>query len=581
MIAYKMMDNSSQPKLDDSYDLLTRLFKQYKRNNRVFVSISVAGMILFLLMALAFPFRNKIFERFYPKPKSQAAACSGDTQIPSNRAGFIFTGGDLGQAISGLRTSLYDAHDLNLGPRKSFFVIGRYAQNQADPLGLRLLAENNLGNIDFKGLRGQKPNGWDVLTDGDGNVSIDAGETVNENKSNIETSAKLANNNGNSTQISQVFKKEVSEGQIIIFGSWVKVADAADIKISVQNAQSPNQEFGSADTANIEQNKWNYVVGFGKVPAGVTNFQLVLKVTGKGKEAWFSSAVAAGSSDQNQTVADLVLQRCGSAWMIDDAPGWEQNSSSPFMKPVSAEIYSLVYHQFYTLIKNIDPSARVLPGGLMGAPVVFDNKNGYSPKAFLDGFRTSYKNFFNSEPPIDALGIRYLAVDQNRWTGSTDFENYLTKLRDYMDQVSDWQGKPIWITRLGVAKNAPNEGVDFLKAATKYLVNNDLNIEKWFWYDTCGYNSQMSPLFLSSNKICSWPMKLSALGQAYVDANVTPTPTPVPSSAASPTSQAVSTSTPSATLAPTVNPVSNPSIVVPTSSTSGKLQEGTPSGTNP
>lgn len=575
-----MIDDSSRPDLDISSDLVARLFNKYKRNNRVFVSIFVVGIILFLLVALAFPFRNKIFERLYPKPKSQATACSGNTQVPANRAGFIFTGGDLGQAISSLRTSLYDTYDLNLGPRKSFFVIGRYAQNEADPLGLRLLMENNLGNVDFKGLRGQKPSGWTVLSNGEGAVSIDAG---NEDKSNIETSVRLSNNNGNSTQISQVFKKGVSEGQIIVFGSWVKAANAADVKISVQNSQQSNQEFGLADTANIEPNKWNYVVGFGKVPAGVTNFQLVLKVVGNGKTAWFSSVAASvGVSDQNQTITNLVLQRCGSVWMVDDAPGWEQSPASPFMKPLSADIYAIVYNQFYTQIKNVDPSAKLLPGGLMGAPIIFDNKSGYSPKVFLDNFRTSYKNFFNSEPPIDILGIRYLATDQNRWTDSTDFENYLTKLRNYMDQVTDWKGKPIWITRLGVAKNAPNEGVDFLQTTTKYLNNNSLNIEKWFWYDTCGYNSQMSALFVSNNKICTWPMKLTALGHAYVVANVIPTPSPAPVSTTSPLpSQPVQSSTPSATLVPTAKPVPSPTTSTPVSSDSGKLHEGTSSGINP
>ncbi|MBI2338397.1 carbohydrate binding domain-containing protein [Candidatus Daviesbacteria bacterium] len=564
-----MLNNSSPPNLDNSSELLARLFNQYKRNNRVIISISVAGIIIFLLVALAFPFRDKIFNRLYPKPGSQASACSGNTQVPANRGGFVFTGGDLEQAVSSLQTSLYDAYDFNLGPKKSFYILGRYAQNQSDPLGMRLLMEDNLSNVDFKGLRGQNPAGWNVAAGEDGSATIDV---ESKNAAGGGTSLKLSSNKSNLSQVSQVFKKKVLQGQFVIFGGWVKTASQTDVNFSIQNSESPFGEFGVADTSKIEPNKWTYVTGYGKVPEGITNFHLVLQVKGVGKTAWYNGVEAAVvSPDQNQAIAKLVLQRCGSVWMIDDAPGWEQSSSSPFMKPLSSDAYALIYNAFYTLIKSSDPSAKVLPGGLMGAPVVFDGSSGYSPQSFLESFRASYKSFFDSEPPVDALGIRYLATDQNRWSGSEDFENYLTKLRGYMDKVVEWKDKPIWITRLGVSRNAPNGGVDFLQAATKFLVNNNLNIEKWFWYDTCGYNSQMAPLFESSNKICSWPMKLTALGQAYVTANATPTPAPTQSS--TPTSLpnlAGSTSTPSASVAPT-----------PISTDSGKLQEGTPSGTNP
>lgn len=214
----------------------------------------------------------------------------------------------------------------------------------------------------------------------------------------------------------------------------------------------------------------------------------------------------------------------------------------------------------------------------MGAPVVFDSKSGYSPKGFLDSFRSSYKNFFNSEPPVDALGIRYLATGQNRWQGAGDLENYLAKLRNYMDQVPDWKGKPIWISRLGVSKNAPSEGVDFVNAAGKFLVNNNLNIEKWFWYDTCGQSPELSPLFVSSNKICSWPMKLSALGEAYLLANATPTPIPTPSP--TPTPAPTAASTPTTAPAATATPVPSTPAPTNTSTSSATLENaGTSSGT--
>lgn len=548
----------------------------FSRQNRWTLIISVIGIILFISITTIFSFKDKLLSLLYPKPVSRATVCSGGSKVPSNRAGFVFTGGDLEQAISALNTPLYYTYDLNLGPQKSIFVIGKYVQNQADPLGLRLLMENNLSNVDFKGLPGQTPVGWAVAADSDSTVSVD---TAPQNTIGGRTSVHISNGqNSAASQISQVFKKPVSAGQVVIFGVWVKTASSADVKVVVQNSQSPNQEFGAADTTRIEPNRWTYIVGYGKVPEGATNSQLVLGVLGGGKRVWFDGAAAAVvSSDQNQTMTDLVLKRCGAAWMIDDGPGWEESSSAPFMKPLPIDLYSLIYYQYYTLIKNTDPSAKVLPGGLMGAPVVFDKKGGYSPQAFLDSFRTSYKNFFSAEPPIDALAIRYLASDQNRWDGSSDLENYLSKLRTYMDQVPGWNGKPIWVSRLGVSKNAPKEGVDFIQAAMKFLTVNNLNIEKWFWYDTCGFNAQMSPLFLSSNKICSWPMKLSSLGEAYLAASIVPTPTPSgPTPAPTATPAGVSVATPSAIVTPT--PI--PSGPTAEGTSSASLKEGTSSGTS-
>jgi len=548
-------DDSMLNFLKERYDPVAKIFKQYKDSNKFIVPISVTGLLIFLIVALAFPFKDRIFDRLYPKPKTQAAVCSGGSRIPSQRSGFVFTGGDMGQAISSLNTPLYYTYDLSLGPQRSVYIIGKYIQNQADPLGLKLLMENNLSNADFRGLPGKAPSGWNVSTNQNGAAVVDR---LLENTLSGGTSIKLTNN-----QVTQVFKKPVSAGQMVVFGSWVKTGSPANVKVSIQNAQAPNQDFGVADT-KIEPNSWTYVLGYGKVPPDVTNFQLALKVSGTGNTALFGSAATAViSTDQNQAITDLVLQRCGSAWMIDDGPGWEQTTSAPFMQPLSPNVYALLYHQFYTLIKSADPAAKVLPGGLVGAPLAFDSKNGYNPQTFLDSFRASYKNFFNSEPPIDALAIRYLATESDRWSGSGDLENYLSKLRSYMNQIADWKDKPIWISRLSVSTGAPNGGVDFVKTVMKYLLDNNLNIEKWFWYDTCGFNSQLAPLFVSKNRICSWPMKLTALGEAFALSSATPTPA------------ATQTATPSATVVPTPIPTPLPAMPTPVSTSSGILQNET------
>lgn len=568
-----MQDDFEPPKLNFPNNPLKKLFGAEKRNTKLAITLSAVGLIIFLLVALLFSFKNQIFERFFPKSRIGAAACTNTIQIPSNRGGFVFTGGDLEQAISSLSTPLYYTNDLNLGPQKSIFTIGKYIQNQSDPLGLRILMENNLSNADFKGQQGQAPAGWNTANTQAGTASIDV-EAIVQNTASKGTSINLSNNqNQTGTQIAQVYKKSVAEGQFIVFGAWVKAETSNDAKIVVQNSQSPYQQFGVADTSNIKPNKWTYVIGFGKVPTGVTNFQVALLNEGKGSTVSFQSvSVAALLSDISQTLSDLVLARCGGVWMVDDGMGYDATYSEPFLNPLLIDVYVLLYHQYYTQIKTIDPSAKVLPGGIMGSPIAFDNTNGYGPKIWLDNFRTSYKNFFGTEPPIDMLAIRYLATSSQQWLDSKDMENYLTSLRNYMDNVLGWKRTQIWISRLGVSSSAPNGGVDFVNATMKFLTNNSLNVEKWFWYDTCGINSQLNSLFISNNKICSWPMKLNALGQAYLSANAMPTATPTPIIV-------TTTSTPSATIAATATPTSVPT-AIPNSPTPISTVSATPESTS-
>lgn len=555
------------------FDPSASVWKRYRRNTRLIIALSVLGIVLFLTIALIVPFRDRFFNLLYPKPKTQAAACSVSSQISDKKYGFVYTGGDLSQMMENLQTPLYYTYDASLGPQKQIFMVGRYANNFADPLGLKLLMGGSLSNAEFKGLWGQVPAGWNVLTSGgSGQVAVDTAEV---NTISGGTSVKITNNlSPSGTQITQVFKKDVTSGQYVVFGSWVKTDNPESVKIVLQNGQAPYEEFGEL-TTRVESRNWNYVYGYGRVPEKISNFQLVLRVVGPNTSAWFDEAsVVVLGNPPNQAFSDMVLERCGSAWFVDHEQGWEQTYSDKVMKPLDPEIYSLLYSQFYSAIKNVDPAAVVMPGGLAASGGAFDQTGSYSPKTFLESFRKSYRKFFNSEPPLDSLDIHYLASDQDKWLGIEDLKKYLGKLRIYLDEVPEWKGKPIWVGKLGVARQAPSGGVDFIKAATAFLNSNELNITKWFWFDTCGFNPHLASLFETNNKLCSWPAKLTALGQAYVNENLTPTPTsaptltptPTPTPTLAPSPTVVSpTATVSATLAPTATPLPTvPEVVTPT-----------------
>lgn len=532
-------------------DFLKSSSQEEKKKIKWVAALSALGIMLFLAMTVILPFKDTLFNLLYPKKTSQAAYCEGSSAVSENRAGFVYSGGDLGQEIKALGSSLYYTPDLSLGLNKKVFLIGKYANNLAGPLGLNLLMGDNLSNIEFQGVVGGQPAGWKFLTAGrSGEAAI---ETARENILSGQTSLKLINYKSPSgTQLAQSFKRGVTEGDLVVFGSWVKTSNPSAVKILLQNDLSPFEEFGQTSTA-IKAGEWNYVLGYAKVPAGVTSIQLVLRVAGQESKAFFDQpAVIVIDAKPNPEITKLVLERCGSAWFVDDEPGTESVSGRLTMEVLTSDIYALIYHQFYQAIKAVDSNATVLPGGLAD-----------SPKVFLDSWRASYKKFFNSEPPLDAINLHYLANNSNRWTGTSDLENYLQEVYSYMKEIPQWVGKPIWISQLGVGREAPNSGADFATAALKFLENNRFNVTKWFWFDSCGFNSTLMPLFESRSKICTWPVKLTSVGQVFYSQIPTPTPAPTsvpvsPTPQASVTSEEVklpSTASASATLAPTPTPV--------------------------
>ncbi|MCL4366393.1 glycosyl hydrolase [Patescibacteria group bacterium] len=531
---------------------LTEYSNRESKKTRLVITLSALGIILFLTSALFLPFKDRLFNLLYPKPSSQATFCSGNSTIPAEKQGFVYTGGDLSQEIEVLNTPLYYTYDTSLGSGKKVYMVGKYASNYADPLGLHLLMGDNLSNTEFKGLGGQNPTGWTSLTaGGSGNANI---ETAKDNILNSQTSVKINNRKSPSgTQIVQTFKEKVNEGDIVVFGAWVKTQTPEAVKLFLQADKTPFTQFGQITTP-IQAQKWNYVLGYGKVPASVTNFQMVIRVAAQESTAWFDQPTAVVINGKpSKELSKLVLERCGSAWFVGNEPGAESSLDPYIMEPVSPEIYALIYHQFYQAIKEVDPQALVLPAGIGGG------KGSFTPKAFLDAWRTAYKGFFNVEPPLDGLNIHYLATDVARWSNASDLEKYLGEMRAYMESMPLWKGKPIWISELGVGNNAPNGGVSFMKASLKFLENNNLNVAKWFWLDTCGFNPALTSLFNSNNKICAIPAKLTLLGESYVLPKPTPTATPSVAPTLSATPSAQVTPTPSAgsgspTSAPTVLP---------------------------
>src|SRR3972149_3622575 len=55
-------------------DFLNKFFLESSKKTRVVVSISTIGVVLFLVIASLFPFKDQLFNILYPKPVSRASA---------------------------------------------------------------------------------------------------------------------------------------------------------------------------------------------------------------------------------------------------------------------------------------------------------------------------------------------------------------------------------------------------------------------------------------------------------------------------------------------------------------------------
>lgn len=286
------------------------------------------------------------------------------------------------------------------------------------------------------------------------------------------------------------------------------------------------------------------------------------------------------------TIAQIAEANPGSLWLLGNEPDSEYQG-----EPIFPETYAHVYHEFYTYIKEQDPTAVIGNGGIVQPTPC--------RMAYLDIVWDTYELAYGEAMPVDVWNIHAFVLRevQGDWGASTPpgvdpscgidypvrdadnieiFRNNLIAFRQWMEGKGE-QDKPLIISEYGIlwpdwfkdedGYGFPASRVNAFMTATFDLYLNESYpsvgypadggrlVQAWAWYSVSD-DSYNGNLFYSGHDI------LTSMGRNY--ANYTndlcygPTETPTPTETSTPTETTTPTCTPTETSTPTPTATATP-----------------------
>lgn len=236
-----------------------------------------------------------------------------------------------------------------------------------------------------------------------------------------------------------------------------------------------------------------------------------------------------------EIIEQTLSERPGSFWVVGNEPDvrWQDN--------VTAERYAEIYHEVYTFIKERDPTAQVVIGGIsQPTPLRL---------AYLDRILETYQALYGETMPVDVWNIHafVLREELDSWGigippgmdestgllleipdhGNIDlFRQYIVDFRAWM-AARGYADKPLAVTEMGILLpfdyGFPPEIVadymrqvfDFLLTAandTGYPADDGRLVQYWFWYSLHDPGA-----YPTGNLYDRETQSLTPLGQAYRD----------------------------------------------------------------
>lgn len=197
----------------------------------------------------------------------------------------------------------------------------------------------------------------------------------------------------------------------------------------------------------------------------------------------------------------------GGYWSIGYEPNWY-----PLMVP---EQYAEYYTNYYRLIKELDPEAKVL-GPSINLTEAIENPGdiAYSmiPPFFLDMFagieqelkdlinsyfddadsKAWYSNFIESLPgdvSIDVNDFHIFPVKvENKTVDWDSLKIFMDDIATFMSSTSG--ANDVWVSEFGNSdwNRSENEAANLCRNFCQYFKTNTVNIEKWFWFLSQGHS---------------------------------------------------------------------------------------------
>ncbi len=204
-------------------------------------------------------------------------------------------------------------------------------------------------------------------------------------------------------------------------------------------------------------------------------------------------------------IETIVEAQPGAFWLVGNEP------DVPWQDGITAERYAELYHEAYTFIKALDPSAVIGAGGVsMPSPLRL---------AYLDAVLQSYEARYGVAMPVDLWSVHAFTLreEQDSWgigippgmddTGGRLFEIddhgdvdiFIQHVRDFRSWMAanGYQDTSLAVTEFGILLPTdygfPDEfvaeylqqAIEFMRTATDETglpADNNRLVQAWFWY---------------------------------------------------------------------------------------------------
>jgi len=269
-------------------------------------------------------------------------------------------------------------------------------------------------------------------------------------------------------------------------------------------------------------------------PDGLTYVQLIRFHAGS--DPYDPAQVTVNPS--REVIAQIAAAHPGSLWFMSNEPDSLYQGD-----PIYPSVYAYVYHDFYTYIKGLDPTALIANGGIVQpTPCRLE---------YLDIVWDTYQQAYGEPMPVDVWNIHAFILREiyGSWGASTppgvdpscamnyavDDGDNIDIFRDNMRAMRGWmkekgyQDKPLIVSEYGVlwpewfAPQFTPQRVSHFMTQTfdLFLYETDLDIgypaddyrlvQAWAWYSLSDDQQYNGYLFHSGSK------QISLMGQAYAD----------------------------------------------------------------
>lgn len=209
-----------------------------------------------------------------------------------------------------------------------------------------------------------------------------------------------------------------------------------------------------------------------------------------------------------------IANNPGARWLIGNEP----DRRTSIQDNVEPHIYAAAYHELYQIIKQADPTARVIAGTIVQpTPLRLQ---------YLDMVLDSYHHTFGQEMPVDGWSIHNFILNEvscaydpgNCWGADVppgidvpfgeivsiddndDFDRFVERVIRFRQWMKDrgYREKPLYLSEYGILMppdygfEAPrvnaymNKTFDYLTTATSptlgYPADGNRLVQKWSWY---------------------------------------------------------------------------------------------------